>query len=102
MDPSSSNDAGDPDEPSSDESQQAASAGEESSEEPPQGELSAANESEQDPGSAQQQTQAFRGGTMTNEEARKMLQAIRDRDMLRRLRRRAAEQRRRIPVEKDW
>ncbi|MCM2371374.1 VWA domain-containing protein [Aporhodopirellula aestuarii] len=39
---------------------------------------------------------------MTAEEAMKMLQAIRDRDMIRRFRLQQMQQRRQIPVEKDW
>jgi Ca-activated chloride channel family protein len=41
-------------------------------------------------------------GAMTKEEALKMLQSIRDRDMIRRLRQQQRERVRRIPVEKDW
>ncbi|TWU47227.1 Tetratricopeptide repeat protein [Rubripirellula tenax] len=39
---------------------------------------------------------------MTPQEAKKLLQSIRDRDMLRRLRQRAAERDRRVPVDRDW
>ncbi len=39
---------------------------------------------------------------MTIQEARKMLQAIRDRDMLRRFRQREEARHRRIPVDRDW
>ena len=39
---------------------------------------------------------------MTREEALKMLQAVRDRDMLRRLEQQRRQRTRRIPVEKDW
>jgi Ca-activated chloride channel family protein len=39
---------------------------------------------------------------MTIQEAQKMLQSIRDRDMLRRLRRQAAERDRHLPVDRDW
>lgn len=41
-------------------------------------------------------------GLMTKEEALKMLQAVRDRDMLRRLRQERQERARQVPVEKDW
>ncbi|HVT30842.1 MAG TPA: tetratricopeptide repeat protein [Lacipirellulaceae bacterium] len=39
---------------------------------------------------------------MTRQEAEKMLQAIRDRDMLRRLQRQAAERDQHVPVDRDW
>ena len=39
---------------------------------------------------------------MSKEEALKMLQAVRDRDMLRRLRQEKAERSRHIPVDRDW
>ena len=42
------------------------------------------------------------GRAMTQQEAMKMLQAIRDRDMIRRYRREAAKRSRYIPVERDW
>jgi Ca-activated chloride channel family protein len=71
--------------------------------ETPAGELTAANQSDedasQDPAQRVAPPEALR---MTDEEARKMLQAIRDRDMLRRIRRRSAERSRRIPVDRDW
>ncbi len=41
-------------------------------------------------------------GLMTKEEALKMLQAVRDRDMLRRMRQQRLEQSRHIPVDRDW
>jgi Ca-activated chloride channel family protein len=41
-------------------------------------------------------------GVMTTQEAEKMLQAIRDQEMLRRLRRQAAERNQHIPVDRDW
>ena len=72
-------------------------------EETPQGELRAANEQEEGiPQDATEEVGVEMTDRMTEEEARKMLQAIRDRDMLRRLRRQAAERSRRIPVERDW
>jgi len=42
------------------------------------------------------------GDTMTKQEAEKMLQAIRDQEMIRRLRRQAAERNSHIPVDRDW
>jgi Ca-activated chloride channel family protein len=41
-------------------------------------------------------------GLMTKEEAMKMLQAVRDRDMLRRLQQQRRERLRHVPVERDW
>ncbi|MEZ6136270.1 MAG: VWA domain-containing protein [Pirellulaceae bacterium] len=41
-------------------------------------------------------------GRMTLEEALKMLQAVRDRDMLRRLRQQRTERERHIPTDRDW
>ncbi len=70
--------------------------------ETPQGQLSAANQPQDPPQASPQTVQPLETDRMTEEEARKMLQAIRDRDMLRRLRRQAAERSRRIPVERDW
>lgn len=40
--------------------------------------------------------------SMTEEEAKKMLQAVRDRDMIRRFRQQQANRTRQVPVEKDW
>jgi len=42
------------------------------------------------------------GQRMTQQEAMKMLQSVRDRDMIRRYRREAAKRSRYIPVERDW
>ena len=39
---------------------------------------------------------------MSKEEALKMLQAVRDRDMLRRLRQEQTERSRHVPVDRDW
>lgn len=71
----------------------------------PSGELSAenqpANESEnRETGEAMEE--AALSDQITDEEARKLLQAIRDRDLQRRLRRRAIQRLRRVPVERDW
>lgn len=41
-------------------------------------------------------------GMMTKEEALKMLQAVRDRDMLRRLQQERLERSRHVPVDRDW
>ena len=84
-------------------------AGEEGDQEqqlPPAGELSAAGE-EEDSNQASKGTNAAterlaQGKPMTREEALKMLQAVRDRDMLRRLRQERQERSRHIEVEKDW
>lgn len=66
----------------------------------PSGELTAANESDGD--LQESMVDPAKTMQMTEQEARKMLQAIRDRDMLRRLRRQAAERWRRVPVDRDW
>jgi Ca-activated chloride channel family protein len=41
-------------------------------------------------------------GAMTTQEAEKMLQAIRDQEMIRRLKRQAAERNQHVPVDRDW
>jgi Ca-activated chloride channel family protein len=74
------------------------------SETTPTGELKAANEPDQD---GEKSAYALSDpnatqGTMTKEEALKMLQAVRDRDMLRRLRLQQRERAKRVPVDKDW
>ncbi len=43
-----------------------------------------------------------KAGMMTREEAQKLLQAVRDRDMLRRWRREQLERTRHVPVDRDW
>jgi Ca-activated chloride channel family protein len=72
----------------------------------PKGALSAAD---QEAGKKAQQDSTSVGelepvpdAAMTVQEAEKMLQAIRDQEMVRRLRRQAAERNRRVPVERDW
>ncbi|MCO6047760.1 hypothetical protein NG895_27975 [Aeoliella sp. ICT_H6.2] len=76
---------------------------EEQANEPPKGELSAVEQSdEQDADEQQAAGKVLKEGEMTEEEADKMLQSIRDRDMLRRLRREATERSRHIPVDRDW
>ncbi len=76
------------------------------SEPPPTGELTAANESDQpgdhSPGSAVAVPGDVDDGIMTRQEALKLLQSVRDRDMLRRLRKQQQQRTRRVPVEKDW
>ena len=67
----------------------------------PRGELTAENGSAPATDDASMEVSA-ETGKMTEEEARKLLQAIRDRDMIRRLRRQAAQRLRRVPVERDW
>ncbi|TWU25860.1 50S ribosomal protein L22 [Bythopirellula polymerisocia] len=78
---------------------------EEQGKQPPKGELSAAQPSDQKDKVSQQKSaavQAGEEGEITEEEAAKMLQAIRDRDMIRRLRQQAAERNQHIPVDRDW
>ena len=41
-------------------------------------------------------------GAMTVQEAEKMLQSIRDQEMIRRLKRQAAERNQHVPVDRDW
>lgn len=64
------------------------------------GELSATNPTNGEMN--QQQPVPVPAGGITEQEARKMLQAIRDRDMLRRLQRQAELRNRRISVDRDW
>ncbi len=71
----------------------------------PEGELKAANSMDAQSGDQASTAAGFdavQNGSMTKDEAIKMLQAIRDRDLLRRLRRQAAERSRHVPVDKDW
>ena len=67
------------------------------------GELTADNQSKEKKGdeSAVRVNQAG-DGLMTREEALKMLQSVRDRDMLRRLQQQRRQRIRRVPVDKDW
>lgn len=72
---------------------------------PPKGALTAAGKD--DPKGDKQEAEvaaidSAKDGEMTIQEAQKMLQSIRDRDMLRRLRRQAAERDRHVPVDRDW
>lgn len=60
------------------------------------------DESEFQEGEKNAMTQQLMQQSMTREEALKMLQAVRDRDMLRRFGREQRERSRQIPVERDW
>lgn len=69
----------------------------------PSGELKSASEQHQNEGP--QGTVNVPSGDeelMTREEALKMLQSVRDRDMLRRLRQEQAERSRHVPTDRDW
>ena len=72
------------------------------SSDPASGELTAVNEQEDAPEQERGEPTLVNADQMTEEEARKLLQSIRDRDMLRRLRKQAAERALRVPVERDW
>ena len=67
------------------------------------GELDSANPSSDLPQTTPAQTAQKEENTlMTKEEALKLLQSVRDRDMLRRLRQEQVDSFQRVPVEKDW
>jgi Ca-activated chloride channel family protein len=70
----------------------------------PTGELTAADQQDADgqPAGAAGTAADAQQGVMSREEALKMLQAVRDRDMLRRIRREQLERARHVPVERDW
>ena len=69
----------------------------------PTGELQAADEQEADQQANLGVADAnAKPGKLNKEEALKMLQAVRDRDMLRRLRQEQIERSRRVPVARDW
>ncbi|MDB4532844.1 hypothetical protein N9248_00905 [bacterium] len=68
----------------------------------PSGELTAVNEENDSSTQEAAEPIGVASDQMTEEEARKLLQSIRDRDMLRRLRKQAAERALRVPVERDW
>ena len=79
------------------------------SDDPPQGTVTAANESTtgeprepEDISIANPLDQNQNKGMMSRQEALKLLQAVRDRDMLRRLRQQQRQRQRRVKVEKDW
>lgn len=70
---------------------------------PPSGRLRAANEQPGDEEARElTMNQVDAGKPMTRQEAMKMLQSVRDRELLRRLRNARRAQRRYIPGEKDW
>ena len=101
----------DPQSQSSNESPDASSAAEENKEgeQPPTGDLSAVNEADADD-KTKPDNQAHAIGPpnspdskmMTRQEALKLLQSVRDRDMIRRFQQRQRQRQRRVPVEKDW
>ena len=71
----------------------------------PQGELTPANASEDKPQATNSASMGEFGtqvAPMTKEEALKMLQAVRDRDMLRRLRHEQIERNQHVPTDRDW
>ncbi len=70
---------------------------------PSSGELTAADPAAR-AGAAEATSEENESGrqAMSREEALKLLQAVRDRDMLRRLQRQQLERSRRVPVERDW
>ena len=71
----------------------------------PSGELSAAGEQDasgEPTGAVAMADPNAQDGVMSKEEALKMLQAVRDRDMLRRLRQEQLERSRHVPVDRDW
>ena len=75
--------------------------------EPPKGELTAAEKPGEKPNDQQNKLQAAefdpaKDGEMTKQEAQKMLQAIRDREMIRRMHLQAAERNQHQPVDRDW
>jgi Ca-activated chloride channel family protein len=72
---------------------------------PPKGALAAAGKDDPKGDKNESEVAAIdsaKDGEMTIQEAQKMLQSIRDRDMLRRLRRQTAERDRHVPVDRDW
>ena len=67
------------------------------------GQLTSDNQSKQQEGDKSlARTNQNGSGLMTREEALKMLQSVRDRDMLRRIENQRRQRIRRVPVEKDW
>jgi len=67
------------------------------------GELTADNQSNEKNGDESAANANQNGNVlMTRQEALKMLQSVRDRDMLRRLQQQRRQRTQRIPVEKDW
>ena len=75
----------------------------ENTEAPPEGELTSRNQPSMKDGELPEQAVTDKPGQLTREEALKLLQSIRDRDMQRRLRQKFRQQRRRrVPVKRDW
>lgn len=74
---------------------------------PPQGNISSDNESKSD-GTGEQSLanpnlpREQKKGIMSRQEALKLLQSVRDRDMIRRIRQQQRQRPRRVQVEKDW
>jgi Ca-activated chloride channel family protein len=92
--------------PEQNESKQSEQAKDQQGSAAPKGELTAADEKA---GKADPKSKELAGkpeimpdGAMTIQEAEKMLQAIRDQEMIRRMRRQAAERNQRVPVDRDW
>jgi len=82
-------------------------ASEKEGKQPPQGDITEANESKSGDADAQpllEQSEENQNeeGKMSRQEALKLLQAVRDRDMLRRLQQQQRQRNRRVRVEKDW
>lgn len=73
---------------------------------PPLGEITAANQTQQQSGDENESSVGAiseqENGTMSRQEALKLLQSSRDRDMLRRLRKQQLQRSRRVRVERDW
>lgn len=101
----SASNTADPREPNDDSPSSQTAAESDSSTSPddlPRGQLTAPDSSDGQQVPAPNTFDALVESQMTKEEARKMLQAIRDRELLRRLRRQSDERSRRVPVERDW
>jgi Ca-activated chloride channel family protein len=92
--------------PEQDEAKQSEQAKDQQGKAAPTGALSAADEKagKEDPKSKETvgKPEIVPDGAMTTQEAEKMLQAIRDQEMLRRLRRQATERNQHVPVDRDW
>ena len=69
---------------------------------PPTGDLTAADQAEEQPGEDARGEFDQKLTPMTREEAFKLLQSVRDRDMLRRLRQQQFERNQHIPTARDW
>ena len=70
--------------------------------EPQNGELESVNETDDPSPETSEMAELAESKSMTEEEARKMLQAVRDRDMIRRFRQQQLQRSRQVPVDKDW